>query len=307
MLQNTNIDDIGTMRKKIIINEQTNEIWNNLRFLPPNSIHLQIGDLTPVLEEPHLEKLSLLDKSSFISREVSLNTSQCLGFILLENAFLTKPTYFNEVLQILIKIRDNNSSEGLDIFLQFLSIMIDFSAKVKNSEVISKQIQDLCNKIEDFNEGLIMYLNAIISYYRGNFYNLCTNPLHMINFLNNCLDFSINLSSSENISCIYIVKKDEDISKFQSFVKINETNEIFFFIYSLNYWKMHKTDMTKTIKKTEKSLIKQLSLSNDSDFYNSKITKKKTEELKSLKKSKKEISEIIKYTILKLFFFIYLL
>jgi len=224
-------NSLENLFRHIPIQNQVEDIWRSLVSLPRIDSFSSIRDISTSYFDSGLKGLK---ESSYLYRTFHCDLRICLGFILFENAFLRKnyPEYFLQILQKLFET--SKFFQSIDIFMQFISLLTSFKGEERTPERISQRIIELFNKVNDFHEGVAIFLEAFISLHSKK--PLPNQDLgELIAFINKYIDFSISSAFFENRTFVFIHNKGENFEISNKFIEIEGNHHIL--LYSLGYSK----------------------------------------------------------------------
>lgn len=265
--------DLEPILLRISIHPPVLKIWNSIATLPKDDLFSSMRDISTTFFDSGLKSLK---ESSYLYRAFKCDPRTCLGLILLENIFLCPdfPTYF---LRILEKLLGEKFFETIDIFLQFLSLLIDFKIKEQNGPRRTNiQIFELFNKSNEFREGLEVFLDVFLSLHSK---KPIQKTADIISFLNRSLNFSICSAFFGNRTFVFLHGKGENLEISSKFTEIEQTQNIV--LYSLGYSKAFFSDFKESGIKTFKT-SKTAQINNENINLHEELIK----ESKILKSSK---------------------
>ena len=237
--------DLTPLLLRISIRPPALKLWNSIAILPKDDLFSSMRDISTTFFDSGLKSLK---ESSYLYRAFKCDPRTCLGLILLENIFLCPdfPNYFNRILEKLLAER---FFETIDIFLQFLSLLVDFKIKEQNGpKQTNIRIFELFNKSSEFREGLEVFLDVFLSLQSKK-------PIQkigdVISFMNRSLDFSICSAFFGNRTFVFLHGKDENLEISSKFTEIEQTQNIV--LYSLGYSRAFFSDFKESAIKTLKT------------------------------------------------------
>ena len=252
--------DLEPILLQISVRPPVLKIWNSVAILPKDDLFSSMRDISTTFFDSGLKSLK---ESSYLYRAFKCDPRTCLGLILLENIFLC-PDFPNYFLQILSKLLSEKFFETIDIFLQFLSLLIDFKIKEHNGPKRTNiRIFELFNKSNEFRDGLEVFLDVFLSLHSKK-------PIQktgdIISFLNKFLNFSICSAFFANRTFVFLHEKGENLEISSKFTEIEQAQSIV--LYSLGYSKAFFSDFADNFKE---SGIKSLKTSKTAEINDGNI------------------------------------
>lgn len=240
--------DLEPILLRISVRPPALKIWNSMAILPQDDLFSSMRDISKIFFDSGLKSIK---ESSYLYRAFKCDPRTCLGLLLLENIFLCPeiPTYF---LQILSKLIAEKYFETIDIFLQFISLLVDFKIKEQNGpKKTNIRLFELFNKSNEFREGLEVFLDVFLSLHSKK-------PIpktgDIITFLNKFLDFSICSAFFENRTFVFLHGKGENLEISSKFTEIEQKQNIV--LYSLGYSKAFFSDFGGNLRESEVKTLK---------------------------------------------------